>query len=117
MLIKHIIQAFKSIFFAGQFDNIGGPLMVIAQTVKGAEKGFKVFLLLLAFISVNLAILNILPLPIMDGGQALFYTIEAIVRRPLNEKVREYIHYATWAMLLVLVVYLSIKDVIKIFWK
>lgn len=117
LLIGHIIQAFKNIFVARQFDNIGGPLMVIAQTVKGAEKGFKVFLLLLAFISVNLAILNIIPLPIMDGGQALFYTIEAIARRPLNEKVREYIHYATWAMLLVLVVYLSIKDVIKIFWK
>lgn len=114
-LISHIITAFKNIFVAREFDNLGGPLMVISQTIKGAEKGFKIFLLLLAFISINLAVLNIIPLPIMDGGQALFYTIEAIIRRPLNEKIREYIHYATWILLLILVVYLSIKDVITIF--
>lgn len=114
-LISHIVGAFKNIFVAREFDNLGGPLMVISQTIKGAERGFKIFLLLLAFISINLAILNIIPLPIMDGGQALFYTIEAIMRRPLNEKVREYIHYATWILLLILVVYLSIKDVITIF--
>ncbi len=114
-LIGQIVGAFKKMFSGQELENLGGPLMVISQTIKGAEKGFKVFLLLLAFISVNLAILNIIPLPIMDGGQALFYTIEAILRRPLNEKVREYIHYATWIMLLILVVYLSIKDVITIF--
>lgn len=114
-LIGHIVSAFKNIFVAREFNNLGGPLMVISQTIKGAEKGFKIFLLLLAFISINLAILNIIPLPIMDGGQALFYTIEAITGRPLNEKIREYIHYATWILLLILVVYLSIKDVIMIF--
>lgn len=114
-LIGSVIGAFKKLFMGKDLENLGGPLMVISQTIKGAEKGFKIFLLLLAFISVNLAILNIIPLPIMDGGQALFYTIEAILRRPLNEKVREYIHYATWALLLLLVIYLSIKDVIMIF--
>ncbi len=114
-LIGHICSAFKNIFAGRELNNLGGPLMVISQTIKGAEKGFKIFLLLLAFISINLAILNIIPLPIMDGGQALFYTIEAIIRKPLNEKVREYIHYATWILLLILVVYLSIKDVITIF--
>lgn len=114
-LISHVVGAFKKLFTGRELENLGGPLMVISQTIKGAEKGFKIFLLLLAFISVNLAILNIIPLPIMDGGQALFYTIEAILRKPLNEKIREYIHMATWALLLILVVYLSIKDVITIF--
>ena len=114
-LISHVVGAFKKLFTGKELENLGGPLMVISQTIKGAEKGFKIFLLLLAFISVNLAIFNIIPLPIMDGGQALFYTIEAILRRPLNEKIREYIHIGTWILLLVLVVYLSIKDVIMIF--
>lgn len=116
-LIWHIVDSLKSIFVERKMDGLGGPLMVIAQTIKGAERGFKIFLLFLAFISVNLAMINIIPLPIMDGGQALFYTIEAIIRRPLNEKIREYIHYATWILLIVLVVYLSVKDVIRIFWK
>ena len=114
-LIGHIVNSFKKIFMGKELNNIGGPLMVISQTIKGAQKGFKIFLLLLAFISINLAILNIIPLPIMDGGQALFYTIEALLRRPLNEKIREYIHYATWIFLLMLIVYLSIKDIIMIF--
>ena len=85
-LIAHIFSAFKNIFSGRELNNLGGPLMVISQTVKGAEKGFKIFMLLLAFISINLAILNIIPLPIMDGGQALFYTIEAIIGKSLNEK-------------------------------
>ena len=114
-LISLVVGTFKKLFTGKELESLGGPLMVISQTVKGAEKGFKIFLLLLAFISVNLAILNIIPLPIMDGGQALFYTIEALLRRPLNEKVREYIHYATWIFVLLLLVYLSVKDVIMIF--
>lgn len=114
-LIGLIVNVFKKIFTGKELESLGGPLMVISQTIKGAEKGFKIFLLILAFISVNLAILNIIPLPIMDGGQALFYTIEAILKKPLNEKVREYIHYATWIFVLLLVVYLSVKDVIMIF--
>ena len=96
-------------------ENIGGPLMVISQTIKGAEKGFKVFLLLLAFISINLAVLNIIPLPIVDGGQALFYTIEAIIRRPLPEQIKIYVHYACWIGVLALTVFLSIKDVMRLF--
>ncbi len=113
-LIGIIISTFKSIFAQRTMENVGGPLMVISQTIKGAEKGIKVFLLLLAFISVNLAVLNVIPLPIMDGGQALFYTIEAIIRRPLPEKVKIYIHYACWALVLFLVIFLSIKDLFRI---
>lgn len=105
---------FKNIFTHRAIDNIGGPLMVISQTIKGAERGIKVFLLLLAFISVNLAVLNILPLPIMDGGQILFYTIEAIIRRPLPEKVKMYIHYACWLGVIALALFLSVKDVLRL---
>jgi regulator of sigma E protease len=113
-LIGIIINTFKSIFIQRNVEGIGGPLMVISQTIKGAAQGAKVFFLLLAFISVNLAVLNVIPLPIMDGGQALFYTIEAIIRRPLPEKVKIYIHYACWMLVLFLVIFLSIKDVLRI---
>ena len=72
------------------------------------------FLFMLAFISVNLAVFNVLPLPIFDGGQALFFTIEAILRRPLSEETRYKIHYYTWLAVIALVVYLTFKDVLAL---
>lgn len=112
-----IAQLFKKIFVKRDVQNLGGPLMVIQQTIKGAEKGIKMFLLILAFISINLAVLNIIPLPIMDGGQALLYTIEAIIRRPLPETVKLYIKYACWIFFLLLAVVLSVKDILFLIFK
>jgi regulator of sigma E protease len=115
LIIKQVWSALIGIFTLKNVGQVGGPLMVISQTVKGAEKGIKVFMLLLAFISVNLALLNIIPLPIMDGGQALLYTIEAIVGHSLPEKTRMMIHYICWIAVLALVVFLSVKDVLHLF--
>jgi regulator of sigma E protease len=115
-LIGQVVKAFKNMFSKREFSNLGGPIAVIAQTIQGAKDGFKTFILLLAFISVNLAILNIIPLPIFDGGQILNYTIEAITRRPLPIKVREYIHIVTWVGVILLALYLSFKDVMKMWW-
>lgn len=109
--IKRTVMAFASIFRRGDVKNLGGPLAVVSMTMKGASAGLKILLLLLAIISINLAILNLLPLPILDGGQILFYTIEAIIGRPLPIKVREYIHIGSWFFILGLVLILSIRDV------
>lgn len=116
-IIKSTFSAFAGIVTNKQLNNLGGPIMVISQTIQGAAVGIKFFLLLLAVISINLAVLNIFPLPILDGGQILYFTIETVIRRPLPIKVREYIHYATWIFLLLLIAYLSVKDVFRIFWK
>jgi len=109
-------SAFKSMFKQRSFESVGGPLIVISETIKGIQKGFKIFLIMLALISVNLAILNLIPLPIMDGGQILFTTIEAIIRKQLPEKMKLIIHYICWIGILLLAVYLSIADIKRIFW-
>jgi len=108
--VKKTFQVFAGLFKQKTLDGVGGPLAVLTQSVKGVESGPKVFLLLLAFISVNLAVLNVIPLPIFDGGQALFYTIEAIIGRPLPESVRMGIHYVCWFSLLALMIYLTYCD-------
>ena len=95
-------------------DNIASPLMVIAQAAKVAEHGFKVFLALLAIISIGLAVLNLVPIPITDGGQIFTCTIEAIIRRPIPEKAKTIIHYVCWAAFLLLTIYLVIRDATKI---
>ena len=67
---------------------IGGPIMIAQLTSQQAEKGFINVLGLTALISINLGILNLLPIPVLDGGHLLFYGIEIILRRPLDYRWR-----------------------------
>lgn len=111
---KYIIgtaMSLKNMFSKRDVSGLQGPLSIIQIMSKGIQESFGLFLLLLALISVNLAILNLIPLPILDGGQILFYTIEAIIRRPIHAKVREYIHIGSWILILGLIVWLSAQDV------
>ena len=112
-IIAEIFNALSSIVTKGATDNIGGPLMLISQVTQSASMGFKVFLLILALISVNLAVFNVLPFPIFDGGQALFTTIEALKGRPLSDQTREKIAYYTWLAVIILVIYLTYKDILS----
>ena len=112
--IAQTVKGIAGIFRKADIKNVGGPIVIISVLTTGATTSLKIFLILLALISINLAILNLLPLPILDGGQLLFYTIEAIVGRPLPVKVKEYIHIASWLFILGLVLYLSVFDVARI---
>lgn len=112
--IVNTLSAFKYMFSKRDISQAGGPLMIISETAKSAGKGVKIFFLLLALISINLAVLNLIPVPILDGGQMLFYTIEAIAGRQLPIKVKEYIHIASWGLFMLLILYLSAKDIFGI---
>lgn len=114
-LISQTFKALVSIVKERNTNAVGGPLMLISQIKDGAGLGYKLFLFLLAFISINLAVLNVLPLPIFDGGQIVFETIEAITGKPLSEKTRYNIHYYSWLAVMALVVYLSYNDIIRLF--
>lgn len=94
---------------------MAGPIAIVGIAAQSAKSGIKLLLILLAIISINLAILNIIPLPILDGGQALTYTIEAIIGRSIPIKVREGIHIATWIAFVILFIYLSAKDISYLF--
>ena len=111
------VLALKNAIVKKSAHEFSGPLMALAQTAHGAKQGIKIFLIVLAFISVGLAVLNVLPLPVLDGGNALMYTIEAIIRRPINEHVQNII-YITGALFLGLFfLYITFKDVILLFFK
>jgi regulator of sigma E protease len=113
----HIVNTFKAfghIFSKRDTRGAGGPIGIIKATMDGAQKGFKIFLLLLALISINLAVLNTLPLPILDGGQILFAAIEGIIGRPLPLQAREYIHIASWMGIMALIMFLSARDIYRI---
>ncbi|MFW6323512.1 MAG: RIP metalloprotease RseP [Desulfovibrionales bacterium] len=67
-------------------ETIGGPIMIAQLVSQQAERGFADVLALTALISINLGLLNLLPIPVLDGGHILFYAIESITGRPLSEK-------------------------------
>ncbi len=68
---------------------LGGPILIAQQAGQFARIGLDAFLGFLAFVSVNLAVLNLLPIPVLDGGQFIFLVAEAVLRRPLSLKLRE----------------------------
>lgn len=70
-------------------NNLSGPISIAKGAGTTADYGLVYFLSFLALISVNLGIINLMPLPILDGGHLLFYAIEAVIRRPVPEKVQE----------------------------
>jgi len=77
--------------FTGRISNreVGGPILIGQLAGESARMGLDPFLGFMALISINLAILNLLPVPVLDGGQFLFLAAEAVVRRPLPLKLRE----------------------------
>lgn len=69
--------------------NLSGPISIAKGAGMTADYGLVYFLSFLALISVNLGIINLLPLPVLDGGHLLFFAIEAVIRRPVPEKIQE----------------------------
>ena len=113
--IKFLATSIINIFKFKKFGNLGGPIAIFSQTMATAKQGFKPFLIFLIFLSIQLALLNLLPIPILDGGQILFVTIEAIAGRNLPEKVKLGIHYACWIFMLIMIALISLQDIYKLF--
>ena len=76
--------------------------------------GFVYLLNFTALISINLAILNLLPFPALDGGRLLFVIIEAVIRRPINPKVANTLNMIGFALLLLLMAVIAVSDVMKL---
>jgi regulator of sigma E protease len=100
--------------FSGRISRrqVGGPILIGELAGQSARLGMDVFLGFMALISVNLAILNLLPIPILDGGQFLFLVAEAVTRRPLPLKVRERLT-AVGLVLIVLLMGLAFSNDIR----
>jgi regulator of sigma E protease len=98
-------------------DTIGGPLMLAYTARAAAEKGWEHFVWMLALISINLGILNLLPIPILDGGHIMFFTIEAAKRRPLSLRAREIASYVGLVLILSLLIFAFRNDIVRYWFK
>jgi regulator of sigma E protease len=95
-------------------DQMGGPILMAEVTAKVAELGIEPMLLWIAFISANIGFLNLLPVPVLDGGHLLFYAIEAVRRRPLSHRMQEIGFQIGIALVLMLMVYVNLNDLLRV---
>ncbi|HXE98140.1 MAG TPA: RIP metalloprotease RseP [Dongiaceae bacterium] len=96
-------------------DSVGGPIMIAKMAGEQASAGGASFLAFMALLSINLGVLNLLPVPVLDGGHLLFYFMELIFRRPVPQKVREYAQQIGMVLLLGLMVLAFYNDIIRYF--
>jgi regulator of sigma E protease len=98
-------------------DNIGGPILIGQMSGQAASQGFGGLAFLIAILSITLGVMNILPIPILDGGHLLFFTIEAVIGRPLSIRKREVAQQVGLALLLLLMALAFYNDIIRLFVK
>lgn len=106
-LIQRIIPA----------ETIGGPIMIAQMAGEQAKGGILSLLSFMALLSINLGVLNLLPIPILDGGHLTFFTIEAIIRRPLSHRFKEISQQVGLFLLISLMVFAFWNDINRVFFK
>jgi regulator of sigma E protease len=93
--------------------SLSGPIEIARVSQQALASGFSSFFMLIAFISLQLGIVNLFPIPGLDGGHLLIFIIEAVIRRDLNQKLKNILIYAGFALLISLMVFVVLNDIAK----
>jgi regulator of sigma E protease len=110
-----VLSLVKMIQRVVPMDSVGGPIMIAKMAGETAQMGASSFLAFMALLSINLGVLNLLPVPVLDGGHLFFFFCELIIGRPVNQKVREYAQQIGLFLLLGLMVLAFYNDIIRYF--
>jgi regulator of sigma E protease len=97
-------------------SNIGGPIQIASMAGQQAREGLAPLAMFTAIISVNLAVLNLLPVPMLDGGHLFFFVVEAVLGRPLSLRKREAAQQLGFVLLMLLMVYALYNDIVRLNW-
>ncbi|MEK7201573.1 MAG: M50 family metallopeptidase [Patescibacteria group bacterium] len=110
-----LVQFFGSIFtFTADLSQVSGPIGIAGAVGNASSQGLASLLTITALISINLALINILPIPALDGGRLLFVLIESITRRPLKPIVANTMNTVGFGLLILLMLVVTAHDVFKI---
>ncbi len=96
------------------FKTVGGPIMLFTIASEAAEEGLSSFLFQMALISVNLALMNLLPIPVLDGGHIAQAALEGVTRRPLSVRAREIANIVGLILLFTLMVFVFKNDIVRL---
>ncbi len=95
-------------------SDLGGPIMIAQEAGRRAATGLEPLLRFMALISVNLGVINVLPIPVLDGGHLLFFLVEAVRGRPLSARYRELAQQVGVFLLVALMVFVVFNDISRI---
>ena len=110
-----LVSFFGSIFtLSADLSQVSGPVGIAGAVGDAAGTGLAELLTLTAVISINLALINLLPIPALDGGRLLFVIIESVIRRPLPRKFQAWVNAAGFAFLILLMLVVTASDIFKI---
>jgi len=93
---------------------LGGPILIAQMSGEYAKQGFVPFIFFMAILSINLGVLNLLPIPVLDGGHLLFYLIEIAIGREINVKWREIAQQVGFFLLIMLMIFVFYNDIVRI---
>ncbi len=106
---------FQSIKGQGDFSQVSGPVGIVGMVGDAATFGLAYFLSFVAFISLNLAVINLIPFPALDGGRVFFVLIETIIRRPIKPQIANTINAIGFFLLITLMLIITYRDIVKLF--
>ncbi len=109
--IREIVKALGGLFFMGQVENVGGIVMTAAVVGQAVHSGISIVVMLIALISVNLAIINLLPIPALDGGKLVMYAVEGVRKKPAPERLEGILNMIGFAFIIGLAIFLVVQDV------
>ncbi len=111
--VRMIWDSLIDLIFGDEYtvEDLSGPVGVTQAISEAAETGLYNFLYMFVFISVNLGIFNLLPLPALDGGRLFFQFIELIRRKPISPRLEGYVHFAGILLLMLLMVVVTFQDI------
>lgn len=104
----------KIVTFHSDFSQVAGPVGIASSVSQAKDLGFVYLLSLVALISINLAVINLIPFPALDGGRLLFVIIEAIIRRPISASFVRWTNAIGFILLLILMVVITGHDIFKL---
>lgn len=112
LTIMGIVKMIQAVIPASE---LGGPIMIAQLAGKQMEAGWINLVYFMGLISVNLGILNLLPIPILDGGHLMFFSYEALLRRPMSQKAMEICQQIGLVILVSLMVFVFYNDIVRLF--
>lgn len=115
-IIKLNVLSVKMLFTGvAKVNELTGPLGIARLSGESAKSGIASFFSFIAFISISIGFLNIMPIPMLDGGHLVFIIIEGIIRRPIPEVLKINMMKVGFALLILLIIVVSYHDIIRIF--
>lgn len=115
LILVSMYLLLSNLIFSGRvIGDVSGPVGIATMATQFYSLGVHYFLAFMGFISVNLAVLNILPIPALDGGRVLFLAIEKIKGSPVKPETEGRVHAAGFVLLIALIVFITVRDIIKL---